>query len=157
VWRWGTWRNCSHQCRRSGGLTGQGDLLDEKVRADIGESRERPCALDEGRHVREFLVEAAEKIENKSSVKDRLTQVPQGICHAFHLVAVSGDGKITLDESPEFRIKDYGTSLLVANELVLWLTHMERDVEDGVDTASTSSGVTVLNSHDFTVQSMRCQ
>lgn len=100
-------------------LGDHGVFFNVEVGANVGEARQRATALDERGHVGELLVEAMQDLEDKGVVKNGLAQVTQRIGHALHLTAILGDVKISLDKSMELDIEDNGTSLLVADKLLL--------------------------------------
>jgi hypothetical protein len=74
--------------------------------------------LDHGSHMRVLLVKATKNVEDQGAVQDRLTQSPESIRHALHLVAIVGDRKIPLNKGPKFGIKNDGTSFFVFDELL---------------------------------------
>jgi hypothetical protein len=55
-------------------------------------------------------------------VEDSVAQITEGINHGFEATTVVRSGKLALDELTELSVEDHGTSLLVANELILQAT-----------------------------------
>jgi len=96
-----------------------GELLEEKVVADVAEAGERVGAAEVDAHVRVPLVQAPKDIEDESAVMDHFTEVPELIRHGLHLGAVFADGEVALGEDAELGIELEGAEFAVAEKLRL--------------------------------------
>jgi len=65
------------------------------------------------------FIESPQNVEHQSTVQDRLAEIGQGICHAFHLAAVVVDGEGTLTEGAKLRVEEHGARFAVVEELLL--------------------------------------
>ena len=83
------------------------------------------------------FVEAADDVEDESAVLNGFAEIGEVVGHALELLAVIGDGEITLHKSSELGVEDEGASLTVAQELGL----------DG-EPSGASGGAAVAPSHD---------
>ena len=83
------------------------------------------------------FVEAADDVEDESAVLNGFAEIGEVVGHTLELLAVIGDGEITLHESSELGVEDEGASLTVAQELGL----------DG-EPSGASGGAAVAPSHD---------
>ena len=61
----------------------------------------------------EPFVEAADDVEDEGAVLNGFAEVGEVVGHALELLAVIGDGEITLHKSSELGVKDEGASLAV--------------------------------------------
>jgi hypothetical protein len=71
------------------------------------------------RHELELLVEAAEQVQDDSTIRDRFAEVGEGVGHPLHLAAVFVDGEGALGEGAKFSIEEHGAGLAVVEELLL--------------------------------------
>ena len=67
----------------------------------------------------EPFVEAADDVEDEGAVLNGFAEVGKVVGHALELLAVIGDGEITLHKSSELGVEDEGASLAVTQELGL--------------------------------------
>jgi hypothetical protein len=85
----------------------------------------------------EPFVEAADDVEDEGAVLNSFAKVGEVVGHALELLAVIGDGEITLHKSSELGIENEGARLAVTQELGL----------DG-EPSGASGGAAVAPSHD---------
>jgi hypothetical protein len=104
--------------RRRGGRRPHVELSQPEISTNVGEGREWPLAGDELGHELEPFVEATQDVEHQGAVLDWLTEVGQGISHAFHLAAIVVDGESTLTEGAKLGVEEHGTRLTVVEELL---------------------------------------
>jgi len=112
-------RSCDEGGRRRRCGRAGVDLLEDEVVADLVEGGERLGALEVGLHVGEFLVQAAQHIEDEGAVVDDLAKVAESVGHPLHLAAVVADGKIALNEDTELGVEAEGAGFTIAEELFL--------------------------------------
>jgi hypothetical protein len=67
----------------------------------------------------ETLIETTNDVENKSAVKDRLTEITEGISHPSELAAVVGDGVVALAKVAKLRVEDESSGLVISEKLEL--------------------------------------
>jgi hypothetical protein len=79
--------------------------------------------LDESRQVAIAGVEATQKVQHQGPVGDRLAEVTERVCHAFHLAIVLVHGELPLREQVELGIEVQGTSVPVPEELFFEASH----------------------------------
>jgi hypothetical protein len=65
------------------------------------------------------FVEAADDVEDESVMLNGFTEVGEVVGYVLELLAVIGDGEVTLHESSELGVEDEGASLTVVQELGL--------------------------------------
>jgi len=88
-----------------GQTVGKVELLHQQVCAGIQEAGEGTAAAEVEGDGGVAVVEATQKVEDDSLVRDDLTQVPKGIGHALEMPAVVGDRQIALAEVLELSVK----------------------------------------------------
>jgi len=67
----------------------------------------------------EVLIQTVNEVEDEGAVGDDFTSVTKLVYHALELLAVIGDGQITLNEVAELGVEEEGACLAVIEELGL--------------------------------------
>ena len=110
-----------------------GEFLEDEILTRLREGGEGFGPTKERPDVAEALVEAVDDVEDEGVVGDDLAEGREIIGHLLQLVAVCGDGEVTLDEVAKPCLQLNGAGLPIAEELRL-------DGEPGVPGSGAPGG-----------------